>query len=79
MERKSRGAGGTFSAGRETWTGWLAVSPSAGSPSLITTQPEPLGGSGGGLSHLQPLRCPGSKPGVGVQVLVASEWQEDFN
>lgn len=32
-----------------------------------------------GLAHLQPPRCPGSKPGAGARVLVASEWQEDFN
>lgn len=31
------------------------------------------------LAHLQPQRCPGFKSGAGVWVLVASEWQEDFN
>lgn len=77
MERKSHGAGRTFSAGRETWTGRAAVSSSAGSPSLITTQTESL--RGGGLAHLQPLRCPGSKPGVGVQGLMAGGWRGDFN
>ena len=56
--------------------GW-PVSPSAGSPSLITTQTEPLGP--GRPAHLQPPRCPGSKPGPGARVLRAGEWQEGFN